>query len=143
LLWNPQCDVNAVINDFLSGYYGRSGQHIRRYFDLLHGRLTADTHIGLGTTPKDKLFQDPFIRNASAIFDQAEAVADTEAIRQRVELARLPLMFLECKHSPVAAREDGTYARLRAIMERERVTLLSEGGAAPMQAFFNEVETAQ
>ena len=135
--------MDAVIDDFLNGYYGRSGQQVRRYFDLLHGRLTSETHLGLSSSPKDILFSDPFIRDAGAIFDQAEAVADTEAIRQRVELARLPLMFLKCKHTPVVAREDGTYARLRAIMERERVTLLSEGGAAHMQAFFNEVETAR
>lgn len=143
LLWNPQCDVDAVIDDFLSGYYERSGPLIRRYFDLLHGRLTPDTHLGLSTRPTDQLYFDPFLRDAGAIFDQAEAVADTEAIRQRVELARLPLMFLKCKHTPVVAREDGTYARLRAIMARERVNLLSEGGALPMQAFFNEVETAR
>ena len=31
------------------------------------------------------------------IFDKAEAVADNEEIRQRVEMARLPLMYLKCK----------------------------------------------
>jgi hypothetical protein len=41
------------------------------------------------------------------------------------------------------SREDGTYARLRAIMERENVTLLSEGGAAHMQECFREVEVAR
>ncbi len=143
LLWNPQCDVDAVMDDFLHGYYGRSGGHVRRYFDLLHGRLTPDTHIGLGLRPTDKLFSDQFVRDAEAIFDQAEIVADTEAVRQRVELARLPLMYLKCKRAPVLTREDGTYARLRDIMEREGVTLLAEAGAPHMQAFFNEVETAR
>lgn len=143
LLWNPECDVEAVVDDFLHGYYGRSGQHVRRYFDLLHARLTADTHIGLGLRPTDKVFADPFVRDAAAILDQAGVVADTDAIRQRVELARLPLLYLECKRTPVMAREDGTYARLRAILEREGVTLLAEAGASHVQAFFSEVETAR
>ncbi|MCL5099438.1 MAG: DUF4838 domain-containing protein, partial [Candidatus Omnitrophica bacterium] len=33
LLWNPDCDVNAVIDDFLSGYYGPAAGPIRRYID--------------------------------------------------------------------------------------------------------------
>ena len=36
LLWNPDCDVEAVIDDFMFGYYGRSGQFIQAHFDLLH-----------------------------------------------------------------------------------------------------------
>ena len=143
LLWNPEKNVEPLVDDFLAGYYGRSGSLLRRYLDRLHTQLTPDTHIGLGTNPSDKLFSGPFIRDADALFDQAETVADTDAVRRRVELARLPLMFLKCKHTPAMAREDGTYARLRAIMARENVRLLSEGGEAHMQEFFREVEAAQ
>lgn len=143
LLWNPDGDAEAVIDDFLHGYYGRSGQHVRRYFDLLHGRLTPDTHIGLGLRPTDPLFADPFLRDAGAIFDEAEIVADNETVRRRVELARLPLLYLKCKRTPVIAREDGTYARLRAILEREEVRLLAEAGASHLEDFFREVETAR
>ena len=56
LLWNPECNTEKVINDFMYGYYGRSGQYVRQYFDMLHGRLTEDTHIHLGLRPDDKLF---------------------------------------------------------------------------------------
>jgi len=51
------------------------------------------------------------VLQAEALFDQAEAVADTEAVRQRVEMARLPIMYLKCKRSPVIARQDGAYIR--------------------------------
>ena len=45
LLWNPDCNVENVIDDFMYGYYGRAGKYIRQYFDLLHGRITPETHI--------------------------------------------------------------------------------------------------
>ena len=36
LLWNPEAEVEPIINDFMYGYYGRAGQYVRAYFDLLH-----------------------------------------------------------------------------------------------------------
>jgi hypothetical protein len=37
LLWNPQQDDRALINEFLDGYYGKpAAKFIRDYFELLH-----------------------------------------------------------------------------------------------------------
>lgn len=143
LLWNPDGDVDETINDFLSGYYGRSGQHVRRYFDLLHGRLTAETHIHLGLRADDSIFSDQFVREADRIFDQAEAVADNDEVRGRVEMARLPLLYLKCQRTPVVAKYDGTYDRFRAIVAREGVTHFAESGKAQSDAFYQKMERAR
>jgi hypothetical protein len=143
LLWNPETELEPILNDFMHGYYGRAGQFVRAYFDLLHGRLTPETHIRLGLQHDDKLFSDEFVRQAEALFDQAEAVADTEEIRQRVEMARLPVLYLKCKRSPRIAREDGTYARFCAIARREGVTHYAEAGEPHRKAFHAEVESAR
>ncbi|MBP9902167.1 MAG: DUF4838 domain-containing protein [Verrucomicrobia bacterium] len=143
LLWDPEIEVGPVINDFMYGYYGRAGQYVRSYFDLLHGRLTPDTHIHLGLQHDDKLFSDEFIRQAETLFDQGETVADTEAIRRRVEMARLPIMYLKCKRSPLIANQDGTYARFSAIVKREGITHYAEAGEQHKRAFHTEVESAK
>ena len=39
LLWNPDCNVDSVMNDFLSGYYGAAGKYIRTYIDTMHDAL--------------------------------------------------------------------------------------------------------
>ena len=143
LLWNTGCDVEQVLNDFMYGYYGRSGQHVRRYFDMLHGRLTPETHIHLGLRPDDPLFSDEFVRRAESLFDDAEAVADSEAIRQRVELARLPIMYLKCLRNPHEARFDGTYDRFCAIVEREGITHYAESGAPHREGFHKKVGAAR
>ncbi len=143
LLWNPECDVEDVINDFMYGYYGRAGQHVRAYFDLLHNRLEHDTHIHLGLSPDDKLFSETFIRDAEALFDKAEAVADNVEIRQRVEMARLPIMYLKCRRTPVQAKYDGTYQRFCDIVAREGITLYAERGGPHKEAFHQAVEAAK
>jgi len=143
LLWNPECDVEQVINDFMYGYYGRAGQYIRQYFDYLHNQLRPDTHIHLGLTPDDKLFSDEFVRQAEAIFDQAEKVADNEEIRERVEMARLPVMYLKCRRSPMQAKYDGTYQRFNTIIAREGITHYAERGEMHRKAFHRWMEEVQ
>jgi hypothetical protein len=143
LLWDPDANVNDVINDFMYGYYGRAGQYVREYFDALHGRLTPDTHIHLGMQPDDVLFTDDFVREAERLFDKAESVADTEAVRRRVEITRLPIMYLKCKRNPVLAKEDGAYARFNEIVERENVTHFAEAGEPHARAFHEEMESVK
>lgn len=128
LLWNPDCDVNAVIDDFMFGYYGRSGQFIREYFDLLQSRITPETHIYIGLRPDDILFSDDFVEKATGILNQAKKVADNQNILNRVELATLPLLYLKCRRAPIISRTDGTYAGFLEILDREGISLIAEYG---------------
>jgi hypothetical protein len=97
--------VDEVIDDFMYGYYGRSGQYIRQYLDLLHKQITPDTHIHLGLSPDDKIFSEQFIRDSDMVFDNAEIEAGSDEIKERVETARLSLMYLKCKRNLTVAFE--------------------------------------
>ena len=143
LLWNPDCDVEKVINDFMYGYYGRSGQLVRQYFDLLHSRITPETHIHLGLSPYTQLFSDEFINESYRLLENAKKVADNDEILQRVEMASLPVLYLKCKRMPVLARYDGTYAKFCEIVKREGVTHYAESGEPQRISFHNSVENAQ
>lgn len=143
LLWNPDAPTEPIVADFMHGYYGRAGQFVQAYFDLLHGRLSADTHIHLGLQHDDRLFSEDFVEEAGRLFDQAEAVADDDDVRRRVELARLPLLYLRCKRTPVLARQDGTYTRFVEIARREGVSHLAEAGEPHRKAFHAEVDAAR
>lgn len=103
------------------GYYGRAGKYIRQYFDLLHGRITPETHIYIydNNSPYDQIFSDQFIRDSYEIFKEAEKVADNSEILKRVELASLPVLYLKCLRSPLLAKYDGSYASFCDIAERE------------------------
>ncbi len=126
LLWNPDCDLEAVIDDFMYGYFGRSGQYIRQYFDLLHRLITPETHLFIFDHVDKPLFSEDFIQEADRIFDAAERVADDESIRRRVEVARLPIMYLKLNRDVFKAYDDGTYERFKEITERENITRHTE-----------------
>ena len=135
LLWNAECDVDKVIDDFMYGYYGRSGQYVKEYFELLHKQVTDETHISLNSYPNATLFSAKFIKEADKIFDMAEIVAENYEIKARVEMARLPIMYLKCTLNPANSKYDGTYERLNKIIEREGITHISEKGKREIDKF--------
>jgi hypothetical protein len=98
LLWNPDCDINAVLDDFLAGYYGPAAPHIRRYIDTMHDALErSGKGLGIYGYPFDAInsyLTPELLRTYSAQFDEAEAaVKDAPAFLDRVRIARLPVEF--------------------------------------------------
>jgi hypothetical protein len=140
LLWNPEVKVEPIIDDFMYGFYGRSGQYIREYFDLAQGLVSENTHFDIWIPATNELFNENFVKEAGKIFDQAERVADNPEVLARVELTRLPLLFLKCKRTPRDAIRDGSYDRLLEIIKRENVTHFAEAGKPHLDAFLAEME---
>jgi len=143
LLWNAECNVDEVIDDFMYGYYGRSGQYVREYLNLLHSQVTPQTHIHLGLRHDDQLFTDKFIREADKIFNEAEKVACNDEVKMRVELARLPLMYLKCLRNPINSQYNGTYERFNEIVKREGITHFAELGKPHVDDFHNRIKNAK
>lgn len=150
LLWNPDCNVEDVIDDFMYGYYGRAGKYVRQYFDLLYGRITPETHMHIETqeyerlTAEDPLFAGDFVERSLRIFEDAGKVADNDEILHRVEMASLPILYLKCKLTPVAARNEGTYEKFRYIVQREGITHYAEyGEEGNREDFHKRVENAK
>jgi hypothetical protein len=150
LLWDPEQDVDEIINDFMYGYYGRAGKFIRQYFDLLYGRITPETHIHIEThwyerlSANDEIFSGDFLDRSTHIFQEALKVADNDEILRRVEMASLPVLYLKCKLNPVEARNDGSYTIFRQIVDREGITHYAEyGEERNKEDFHNMVENAK
>ena len=98
LLWNPQADGGAVMNDFLNGYYGKAGPFIRKYIDALRGALER-TGAKLDIYEPPAVHADDYLSASdvaayNAIFDKAEAAVAPDAVfLDRVKTSRLPLMY--------------------------------------------------
>ena len=111
LLWNPDCNVDELIDDFLTGYYGPAATAIRRYIDLMHNAAQrSGIPMGISQDMADHRtgFLSPeLIEQYDAIFDQAQqSVADNPALLHRVRTARMPLMYakLQITHGDLASR---------------------------------------
>ena len=143
LLWNPDCDADKVITDFMYCYYGRAGKFVKQYFDLAQNLITPQSHIHFGLTPEDPIFSETFVNDASPVFEEALKVADNDEIYGRVEMAYLQVLYLKCKRTPVLAKYDGSYSRFCKIVKREAVNNYAEAGEPHRAAFHRSVEMAK
>ncbi|MCK4991925.1 MAG: hypothetical protein KAS29_15605, partial [Bacteroidales bacterium] len=75
-------------------------------------------------------------------FDKAEIAAENIELIERVEMARLPLMYLKCKRNPVNSKYDGTYERFNKIVEREGITHYAESGLPHIEDFHYQIKNS-
>lgn len=100
LMWEPEADPNAIIDDFLKGYYGAAGPFIGRYIDTMRQSLIeSDFKLNIFGDPRDAMdsyLSADMMKEYFLLFDEAEAaVAKDPLLLKRVQVARLPLMHAE------------------------------------------------
>ncbi len=98
LLWNPDIGADAVMDDFLAGYYAKAAPFIRRYIDALRAVLErTGAKLDIYEPPAvhaDDFLSAPDVAAYDGLFDKAEAAAAGDAaVLGRVRTARLPLMY--------------------------------------------------
>jgi len=146
-LWQPDCDVKAVEDDFLQGYYGAAAPMMRDYIDLLENKVRDDhIHMFIWAGVGEPYLADEVLTEANRLFDEAErAVAGEPDVLHRVKVARLGIQYVALQRGGPAQDEpyrvadgrygpppDDAYTRLAtdffATADREGVTLFHEGG---------------
>lgn len=98
LMWNPEADDNAIMNDYLNGYYGPAGHYIRQYIDKMRESLVTSGYkldiFGSPENAKDAYLAPDMMKAYNTLFDQAEqAVQKSPQLLTRVKAARLPVMY--------------------------------------------------
>ena len=129
LLWNPEADTRKLADEFLDAYYGKAAPNLRAYLELLEGQVRdGKTHAHIYDSPKAAYLNAPFLGAALKLLDDAELLAENDAVRTRVRLARLPLWYVQlaANHVEGEARAD----LLRRFLETARkagISNISEG----------------
>lgn len=100
LMWNPDADSNAIMNDFLDGYYGAGGPFIGQYIDIMRQSLLESGFklniFGYARDAKNSYLSFDMMKKYQQLFDRAEeAVQRDSQLLKRVQAARLPLMFAQ------------------------------------------------
>jgi hypothetical protein len=109
-MWDPDYDTDQAIDEFLAGYYGPAAPHLRKYIDLIHQPVLDDPkmYIHIWTPPTAPYLTKQTIAESVRLFDQAEkAVADDPTLLHRVQVARLPIMYVQITTAKGGYREKG------------------------------------
>ena len=95
LLWDPSRNPDQLIDEFLNGYFGSAGPHVRAYLNVMHDALAQSGDDLTCYSPVDAKFLslDTLCRAAGHLKAAEAAVQDDAALRQRVQVARLPVLY--------------------------------------------------
>lgn len=143
LLWNPECNVDSLIEDFTNGFYGSAAPFIREYLTYEHTILRREgVHVNCFPQPTSELYTDEYVEEGRKIFQKAkDAVAEDSTLLARVELAELPLCYLELERTPEKGKEDGALELFRRVTEREGIIRMAEWGGSPdTKSFIKSIE---
>ncbi len=138
-LWNPELELEALLNDFLNGYYGAAAPLIRSYIDELHAIYHSDNKPWSIFTnlPNPNLSED-FLTISYALWQQAEAlVKDNPAISYNVRMSAISIMHaylaeLSKNNKPkrlwvTTNPEQHTPSELMVTLARELLARFKEG----------------
>ena len=152
LMWNPNQNDHALIDEFIEGYYGsKAAPWIRRYMELMHRESTGHK-LTCYSPPDARFLKFKPLSEAERLWQQAErTVADDPELLARVRLAHLPVRYVwltrwtqlrkECTDSgaewPLAASRKQVADEWAQVADGisgkpwTKVTRLSESGLTP------------
>jgi len=97
LYWAPSLDSEKLIDEFLDGYYGPAGPHLRAYFDTFHDASDkSGAKLGMMEPPySDNFLSFETVCKCLAHLRAAQAaVANDPDLATRVGIATLPILYV-------------------------------------------------
>lgn len=143
-LWDPSLDTRSLIRDFTYGYFGAAGEPMMEYQDMLWN-IWEKEHRGLLKTPAGgcryamdlPVYTKHFLMKSEALFERAKGLAKDDETMQRVELAELPVMYVDLSQNYRTLTKTGKLEqperfrnmldRFEKVTRRERVIEQGEG----------------
>jgi uncharacterized protein DUF4838/glycosyl hydrolase family 67 len=125
LLFDVHADVGALVDDWMSGVYGRAAKPMRDWFDLLHAAArTPDRHLFI-YDPPEKLFTRELLEAGERLFDAAARAAQDDPLASAaVAKARLGIRYVRIVEDPKPSPDFDSFV---ADLRRFGVTQVAEG----------------
>jgi hypothetical protein len=143
LLWDPTRDAEKLTDEFIDGYYGAAGPHIKAYLNVTHNAIEASGEwLGCFSEHTAKFLSlETLSKGWGHLKAAEEAVKDNPELQFRVQVAQLPAMYVfmitwdEMRDKAIASSADWpmpdtikeTYERFMEVAKKINMTNLNEG----------------
>jgi len=144
LMWDPYCDFERGMDEFLAFYYGTSGASLlKKWIKFMETYVTENNiHFGMYFTPNSRLFTKEFLDAGESLISEAERLAENEKFRRRIHYELLAITYVRLQRMPFDA--PNRRERIDAFfeeMEAYGVNCLNEG--EPLGRVRKSMETGQ
>ena len=117
LMWNPNADADALMNDFLQGYYGAAATSIRTYIEEMKDALLKSGKplriFGTPNEARESYLTPALMARYHELFDKAEDLVHSDPVLlERVRIARQPLVYATLEQAKKSyAGPDGVFEK--------------------------------
>jgi hypothetical protein len=144
LVEDPSRDIDALLNEYFSRFYGRASAPMRRYFDLWENAMQKTGAAGDRGWAWLSMFTPAIVAEAASALAEADRLAgsDSEKVQSRVAFAHLGFRFTEAYTMMLDA---GVRKDQRGVLqwsEEAQKRVKATAGSAP-QAFFVSIAVEQ
>lgn len=96
LLWNPDQDPQALIGEFVAGYYGEAARYVGEYVRMIEEAVRAtDSKLTIRSLVTEPYMSFGVMRRADRLFERAErAVTGRGGFLRRVQTARIGVDYV-------------------------------------------------
>jgi hypothetical protein len=108
MLWNPNCDIEAIKEEFLRAYYGAGYENIIEYIKLTEANSTGNFDI-ISDPDKMLVLNEAQAAQCDAWWDAAEAAAKNDDELARIQKSRIQLRYYKSE------MRLGEFSRLKSM----------------------------
>jgi hypothetical protein len=110
LMWDPSRNSKRIINDYLSGVYGKGDRAMGEWLDLIHRdiRKSKKNHAFIYDGPENPYMTPEIIIKSFVLFDKAaKAAADNPTALKEIEKARMWMQYVSLTKTNVKYQVTG------------------------------------
>lgn len=139
LLWDPNADAAAIMDDFLNGYYEAAAPFVSSYIETVHEAMQRDSSFflflyGDPSQGFESFLSGPLLSYYDSLYNEAEqAVSGQPEVLERLDAARLSVDYALLEYarrdlSKAALSPDLTarLARFESTTQQANVTMMNE-----------------
>ncbi len=100
LSWNPYCDIEKHMNNFISAYYGKAAPYVHKYIDLLHDEMEkSGENLSIFGQPADEKFlsEELLDKYEEILGEGKKAVDGDDVLTLRVDEIILGVVYARLK----------------------------------------------
>jgi hypothetical protein len=145
LLADPKTDVDALLTEYYTRFYGAAAAPMRRYWERFETAMADSAAVGDGGYAWISMFRRPLLEATGADLAEAErlAIGDSRrVVRDRVAFARLGFDYTEAVMEMMEAHFRGDGFATRDWGQKAVDRVLKTKGTEP-QAFFVSIAVDQ
>ena len=137
-LWDPNCDVEAILDDYFLHAFGPAHEPMKRYFDAIERAFTAKGNFVHHVAPVEtrQILKPEVLAACDAAIRDACARAPDEVVRKRIELVDRPYRYAKHFRAAHDAHAEWSQTRdpadlRRAVAEMSAAISLCEENVPP------------